>query len=131
MDNKQLVQRFRQAADARDFAAAAELMSDDVRWWVPRSAPRFDRPLEGRRAVVDLISGATGGRFKPETMKREYHTFVAEGDHVAVWLTMTAETTGGADYTNDYHFLYRCENGRIAEVWEHLDTAYAYSRFQA
>jgi len=129
--NKELVQRFRQAADARDFTAASEMVSDGVRWWVPRSAERFERPIEGRDAVMALLSGATARVYKPETMERDYHTFVAEGDFVAVWLTMTAVTASGKDYTNDYHFLYRCEGGRIAEVWEHLDTAYAYSRFEA
>ena len=129
MTNKELVKRFRQAADTRDFAAASELMSGDIRWWVPRSAERYERPIQGRDAVVALLSGATARVYRPDTMQREYHTFVADGDHVAVWLTMTAETTNGADYTNDYHFLYRCTGGRIAEVWEHLDTAYAYSRF--
>jgi uncharacterized protein len=128
--NKELVQRFRQAADARDFAAASELMAEGIRWWVPRSAERFERPVDGRDAVLGLLSGTAARLYKPESMKRDYHTFVAEGEYVAVWLTMTAETTNGADYTNDYHFLYRCEEGRIAEVWEHLDTAYAYSRFQ-
>ena len=131
MGNKELVQRFRQAADARDFTAASEMVSDGVRWWVPRSAERFERPIEGRDAVMALLSGATARVYKPETMERDYHTFVAEGDFVAVWLTMTAVTASGKDYTNDYHFLYRCEGGRIAEVWEHLDTAYAYSRFEA
>ena len=50
---------------------------------------------------------------------------------MAVWFTMSAVTTNGADYTNDYHLLFRCEDGRIAEVWEHLDTAYAASKFQS
>ena len=29
---------------------------------------------------------------------------------------------------NHYHFLYRLKDGRIAEVWEHVDTAYAFAR---
>jgi ketosteroid isomerase-like protein len=132
VDNKDLVRQFRQAADALDFAAAARMMSDDIRWWVPRSAAQiFERPIEGPEAVLRLMSSATNRFYQPETMKRDYHTFVAEGDYVAVWMTMSAETVSGADYTNDYHFLYRCQGGGIAEVWEHLDTAYAMSKFQA
>lgn len=77
MENRVLVRRFRRLLDEHDFVAAAELMSDAIRWWVPRS------------------------------------------------------TADGEDYANDYHCLYRCEDGRIAEVWEHLDTAYALSKFKA
>jgi ketosteroid isomerase-like protein len=41
---------------------------------------------------------------------------------------MRARTTSGKDYLNQYHLLYRMEDGRIGEVWEHLDTAYAFAR---
>ena len=41
---------------------------------------------------------------------------------------MQGRTASGKDYLNQYHFLYRLDGGRIAEVWEHVDTAYAYAR---
>jgi ketosteroid isomerase-like protein len=133
VDNKLLVQRFRQLVDKRDFHAAADLMADAVRWWVTRSAARlgYDRPVEGREAVVRLAGGASDRFYRSGSIRRDYHTFVAEGDLVSVWFTMTAVTTSGEDYTNDYHYLFRCEDGRVAEVWEHLDTAYAISKFRA
>jgi ketosteroid isomerase-like protein len=133
MDNKGLVQRFRQLLDTGKFREAADLMSDDIRWWVPRSAAElgFDRPVEGREAVVRLVSGATDRFYRSGSMRREYHCFVAEANLVSSWFTMSAVTTQGEDYTNDYHFLLRCEDGRIAEVWEHLDTAYSMSKFMA
>ena len=46
-------------------------------------------------------------------------------DDVRWWCSRTAS---GKDYLNQYHFLYRLDGGRIAEVWEHVDTAYAYAR---
>ena len=54
--------------------------------------------------------------------------FVAEGDHVAVHAHMQGRTASGNNYLNYYHFLYRLNGGRIAEVWEHVDTAYAFAR---
>src|SRR6516164_3844957 len=103
------------------------MLSHSVRWWVPRSAAQlgFQRPIEGREEVLGLMSRATSRFYKPGTMQRTYHRYVAEGDFVAVWFTMTAETADGDEYANDYHLLYRCEDGLIAEVWEHLDTAYS------
>ena len=71
MDNKRLAQQFRQVADALDFAAASEMMSDRIRWWVTRSAAHLgsDRPVQGREAVMGLMSGATDRFYKPGTMK--------------------------------------------------------------
>ena len=133
MDNKRLVQRFRQLLDSRYFRAAADLMSDGIRWWVPRSSAGlgYERPVEGREAVARLTRGASERFYRAGSMQRRYHCFVAEGDRVSVWFTMNAVTAAGEDHTNDYHCLFRCEDGRIAEVWEHLDTAYALSKFKA
>ena len=41
---------------------------------------------------------------------------------------MEGRTASGNDYLNQYVFVYRLVDGRIAEVWEHLDTAYVFAR---
>jgi ketosteroid isomerase-like protein len=46
---------------------------------------------------------------------------------VAVHARAQGTTLADRDYNNEYHFLFRMVNGRIAEGWEFLDTAYAYS----
>ena len=130
VENKALVQELRRLLDAGEFDAAGELLSEDVRWWVPRSSAElgFDRPVTGRDAVVRLTSGASERFYRPGSMTRQYHSFVAEDDLVAVWFTLRAITLQGDTYLNDYHELFRCEDGLVSEVWEHLDTAYAMSK---
>jgi hypothetical protein len=72
-------------------------MSDSIRWWVPRSAADlgYERPVEGPEAVVQLAGGASDRFYRSGSIRREYHSFVAEGDLVSVWFTMTAVTRTG------------------------------------
>ena len=103
-------------------------MTDDVRWWVPASSEAhagIARPLVGRDAVSAMLGGA--GAWYAELHWRIDH-LVAEGDLVAVTAHMDGVTTSGKPYSGDYAFLYRLVDGRIAEVWEHADTAYAYAQ---
>ena len=126
--NKQVVRDQIAAMGRYDGAAQAALMAEDVKWWVPQSAvdaADIPRPLEGRDAVVGMLGGADV--FFTE-MDWSIDHLVAEDDHVAVHAHMEGRTASGNHYLNQYHFLYRLQDGLIAEVWEHLDTAYAFSR---
>jgi ketosteroid isomerase-like protein len=51
---------------------------------------------------------------------------VAEDDLVTLHCTMHARTTAGNDYHGSYHMLFRLADGKIAEAWEFLDTAYVF-----
>jgi ketosteroid isomerase-like protein len=129
--NKQVVRDQIAAMGRQDAVAQGALMTDDVRWWVPQSAVEaagIARPLAGKTAVLGLLAGA--GAFFSES-HFSIDQVVAEDDHVAVHMHMQGRTASGKDYLNYYHFLYRLEGGRIAEVWEHVDTAYAYARMGA
>lgn len=126
--NKRVVREQMAAMERMDAEAQGVLMTEDVQWWVPQSAVESSglaRPLAGKEAVVGLLGGA-------EAFFSEMHWtidhVVAEGDHVAVHAHMQGRTASGNDYLNYYHFLYRLKDGRIAEVWEHVDTAYAFAR---
>ena len=126
--NKQVVRDEIAAMETGDTETLARLLTDDVRWWVPQSAVEhtgLPRPMEGKDDVVGLVGGA-------DAYFSEMHwtidQLVAEGDHVAVHVHMQGRTASGNDYLNQYHMLYRLVGGRIAEVWEYLDTAYAFAR---
>jgi ketosteroid isomerase-like protein len=62
-----------------------------------------------------------------EPMKYERHHLVAEGDIVVSHHTMRTVTAAGDEYENEFAFIFRLEDGRIAEIWEHLDTAHSYA----
>ena len=126
--NKQVVCDQIAAMERLDAETQGALMTDDVKWWVPQSAVEASglaRPLSGKKAVVELLGGADA--FFTD-MRWTIDQVVAEDDHVAVHAHMQGRTASGKDYLNYYHFLYRLSGGRIAEVWEHVDTAYAFAR---
>ena len=117
------------AIATRDRSAAASCLTDDVTWWVPRSAGErgLERPLQGRDRVLELLCGES--RYVVGTMAWEYHQVLQDGDFVVAHCSLRATTQSGRDYENQYALVYRFRGDAIAESWEHTDTAYAFARF--
>jgi|RhiMethySRZTD1v2_1073278.scaffolds.fasta_scaffold2039839_2 ketosteroid isomerase-like protein len=116
------------AMDRGDVDAQLALMTEDVRWWIPASASAhaaLPRPLVGRAAVGGLL-GSAPERFTQVSVIVD--RVIAEGDHVAVMLRVHAGTVSGNDYEGEYLWAYRLADGLIAEMWEYLDTAYAFEK---
>jgi uncharacterized protein len=126
---KEIVTRLLTAIAARDRAAASACLTDDVIWWVPRSAGErgLERPLRGRERVLELLCGES--RYEVGTMVWTSHQVFYDNDFVIAHCSLRATTRSGRDYENEYALLYRFDDLLIAEAWEHTDTAYAFSRF--
>lgn len=107
--------------------ALASVLTDDAKWWYPKSA--IERGfvstafVEGRDAVVDGLR-VSGFR----TVKFTTLHVVEDGEMVALHLRADGETHIDREYSNEYAILLRLDEGRIAELWEYTDTAYSYSR---
>jgi ketosteroid isomerase-like protein len=65
--------------------------------------------------------------FQPGTTTWDVEHVTAEDDRVAILIERRAVGANGRPYANQYHWLFRFESGRIAEIWEILDTALAIS----
>jgi ketosteroid isomerase-like protein len=127
-ENKDIVERFLHALVNDDAPAMRPLVADDVIWWVPPSAAarfRMARPLRGWNDIAWLGGGGWKG-FQPGSSAVRIHHLVAEGELVSAHYNRSARLAGGGDYDNEYNMLFRLEAGRIAEVWEVADTAYAF-----
>jgi ketosteroid isomerase-like protein len=130
-ERRQAVRDLLEAYAASDADAVRRLVTDDVRWWVPQSAAgRYDRPIVGREALVEVLAGPSKMYRKP-TIAWTVHHVVVEGDVVMATASMTAELQNGLAYANDYAYLFRFDGDRIAEGTEYADTAYAMERAQA
>jgi len=119
--NKALVQEFFRRMQAGD-PALAELLAEDVTWWVPQSS-QIGGTHRGREAVLGLMGWGVKLYEPPLTVVIE--EIVAEGESVCVQFVIEAKTAAGRPDRNDYHFAFRVRGGRIAAVREYLDTKYA------
>jgi len=123
----ELVHAFFQAITNSDSAALDSLVTDTVRFWVPRSASDtglIERPIEGREKVVPIVSQHEAF---PEIVWVVMH-IVVDGDLIAAHASTRGRTQTDKEYENEYHFLFRLQGEKIDEVWECLDTAYAFGQ---
>ena len=132
--------QFFAAMGASDGETMAGFMSPTVRWWFPPSAIQRataehsvtrllghvpQRPEVGREAVLAVVGHAD--HFY-QTLEYTLEHIVEDHDMVAVHATARGMTAIGREYENEYHLLFRLEDGLIAEAWEFLDTAFVYAR---
>jgi hypothetical protein len=121
--NKAIVERLFAAFSERRFVDAGELMTPDATWWM--LSHRRDVP------VASWLGGyerQTATLF-PDGLRFELVTLTAEDDRVAVQARCFGVTDSGAEYKNDYHFLFEFTAGRIAKAWEYGDTLHAQQIF--
>ena len=61
-------------------------------------------------------------RQAPGSLDVHLEAVIADRHDVAAQFTLNALLANGAAYENRYFFRFRMTEGRIAEVWEYLDT---------
>ena len=128
-DHKRVFAAYFEALGRADRAAMRALVTDDLVWVVPPSAPApFGGVHRGADAVIDLMLGAVSGVFEPGSQQTEFRVAVGEGDVVMAEARIRARAPQGA-YENWYCFVVELRGGRIAEIREHVDTITAASFF--
>jgi len=105
-------------------------IAPDVRWYAPASAVAkgiVESPMIGADRAIDHL---TVEMYEEEGREWTITHLLSEGDLVAVRASLQARVLkNGKDYSNNYLFLYRVTDGRIAEAWTEFDTAYAFETF--
>ena len=123
-ETRALVERYLEARAANDAAALDALLTDDVEWHLPRSAGAG--PFAGRPQVLEALTGGVSGKlFDLSTMKRDAWKVIVDGDTAAVQQRLTATTLKGAEYVNEYCWIYTCRDGKVARMVEYADTLHA------
>jgi uncharacterized protein len=126
-ETKALVQRYFDAMRTGS-PALADLLADDVTWWVPPSSP-LGGLHEGRAKVLALMAQGVGLYDGPLAITIE--SLIAEGDRAAVQVVIDGRTAKGEPYHNFYHFAFRVRDGKIRAVREYVDTLYAQQKLFA
>jgi ketosteroid isomerase-like protein len=123
---KRTVRQFLDAMGRYDVESLQSLLTDDARWWVPPSAAgHLERPVVGCSRVAQLAGGQLTAAFQPGTTTWAVQHVTAEEDRVSILMQRRAVTATGRPYDNQYHWLFRFDREKVAEVWEIMDTALA------
>ena len=123
-DTRALIGRYLEARAANDAAALDALLTDDAEWHLPRSADAG--PFIGREKVLEALTGGVSGKlFDLSTMKRDAWKVIVDGDTAAVQQKLSATTLKGAEYVNEYCWVYTCRDGKVARLVEYADTLHA------
>ncbi len=72
----------------------------------------------------DQIAASAGGIFDvfPEGLTFTVLSMVGEGDRVAVEATSEGKHVSGQTYSNQYHFLFEFQAGKLLRLKEYMDT---------
>ncbi len=131
--NKAVVTKFLQSIAAFDLDGIRDSLAEDVvQHYVAPSYMVDDgnhgaQTISSRDAILDEIRTCFHDvLYQRGTVTIEIQAIIAEGDYVDCRFILDAMTVRANEhYRNFYNFFYRCENGRVAEYWEYLDTKYA------
>ena len=123
-ETRALIARYLEARGANDAAGLDSMLTDDAEWHLPVSAGAG--PFVGREKVVEALTGGVSGKmFDLSTMKREPWKIIVDGDTAAVQQKLSATTLKGAEYINEYCWVYTCRDGKVARMVEYADTLHA------
>lgn len=100
--------------------AAAELLSEEVRWHMPPFAD--SPPIEGKAKVTAFMKDAPKAYYQPGSMRIEPIFVSVENGNAACIAKLFATTKKGKPYENLYAFFARIRDGKLCEVWELMDT---------
>jgi ketosteroid isomerase-like protein len=78
-------------------------------------------PIRGKEVFLSGLP-ATLKQMFPNGLNMKFHTVIAEGPHVAIQCESNTIAGNGKKYANRYHFYFRFEGDRIAQVREYMDS---------
>jgi len=130
--NQQLITDHFTAKARLDRGALEAGLTENATWWAPVSGARrglAERPAVGRTKLAEMMTTLSLKLYAAERSWTIEHV-VADEHMGAVQVRLSARlATSGEPYENVYVYFFRFQDGRIAEIWEHVDTAYAFALF--
>ena len=131
--NRAVVRRYLESVAAFDLEGIADCLAENVIQHYVAPSHLTDDGVHGSEVICsrDSIVNEIRTCFHDQLYQRGTVTItiqsaIAEGDFVAVRFILEAKTVrADEEYRNFYNFFYRCENGKVAEYWEYLDTKYS------
>jgi len=100
---------------------AADLMADDIVWWMIGS----EEPLRGKQALMDSMSAFPG-----VDIKVDLHDVIANDEHLVALVNATA-TKDGRTFQYRTAEIHHVKDGKITERWAFSDDTEAIAKFFA
>lgn len=120
-ETRRLVTAFNEARADNDVDAIRAILGADVEWYPPASIRA--RAIRGRdRVTAALTGGSTGAVLDPDSIERTIVDVVVDGETAVVRQSMTATRLDGAEYRNDYCWVYTFHDGQLTRLIEYGDT---------
>jgi ketosteroid isomerase-like protein len=124
--NRSLIQGIFAQLEAGNVKPFVDALSDGVRWTTPGHCA-WSLVFEGKEAVLNQLLGPVRAQLV-DRVHLTVRRVIADGEHVVVEAKGQAVTKTGKPYDNEYCFVYRIVDGKVAEVTEYMDTDLACSR---
>jgi ketosteroid isomerase-like protein len=133
--NVQLIKAHFDAKARFDRDALVGQLAPEAKWWVPVSGAQRGiavRPIEGGATIADILTATLSAQLYEKERTWNIQYVVADEQVGAAQVHLSTKlASSGTPYENTYVYFFRFEDGQIAEIWEHLDTAYAFALFDA
>ena len=119
-ENKETVRRIYEAMERGDRSVFAASVHPDYEWRLAGHAS-WSRRFAGQETVRRELVRPLFALFATEYRARAVN-LVSEGDHVVAEVRGEVATKRGERYDNEYCFVFRFRDGKIAELVEYCDT---------
>ena len=104
------------------------MVADNFEYSVITNMPGFE-PMRGKKSLHGFAKGLKSAL--PNGLNMKIGTIICEGNHAAVQAESNTTAANGKKYANRYHFYFRFDGDKIAEVREYCDTNHAREVFAA
>jgi uncharacterized protein len=125
---KEAVVEFLKEFEDPDPARLETMVADSFEYSVITNMPGFE-PMRGKKSLHGFAKGLK--TMLPNGLNMKIGTIICEGNHAAVQAESNTTAANGKKYANRYHFYFRFEGDKIAEVREYCDTNHAREVFAA
>jgi uncharacterized protein len=96
-----------------------DLITDDFEFEMMGRLPGV-RPMRGKDAFLKAMPATLKAMF-PNGLNMKFHSTIAEGPQVAIQAESDTTAGNGKKYANRYHFYFRFNGDKIAQVREYND----------
>lgn len=119
-DNKHIVRQFCDHFKKSDVAGMMDRMTEDATWWVNGKPRLFSSAgTKTREQAATMFENMFAAYV--DGLDMQIISLIGEGDSVAAEARSHAVTKSGKVYANEYFFLFKVRDEKIASVREYTD----------